>query len=1101
MIQIKFFVNFMNFKRIVHITCLDQSLRLRLGLEGVVIRQEANPSSQTGSLIGVANILLSCFQLCVDFRQQVCLRGVILAIRPSTDKTEFQAPFAEERERRQMMDLSTLADAIARTLSPDVTQRKGAEAFLQDKSSAPGFAVALLQLIALDSAPQHVRQATAVYMKNHTIAHYSRPDWQELPADDRNAVKSAIVKIMLSVPVVVRRQLSEVLAIVSEHEYPVTWPALVPELGAKLKAMLQAAAAAQGQPLVSVMDWVALEGILETLLVIFERYPERSRSDELYTEINYSLKHTQEEVQSLFVLLNEIIQDGIDGKEQKVVAAVFGNAETLCKVFYCLSWQQLPAYVEDNMQVLMTELRKLLVYNSAKIDAYDDDEPSCVDKLHASVLEIVNHFAVHYDEEFRAYLQQFLSDAWNLLVRRGNASKYDGVVTTGIKFLTAVSRSPDHHLFKETAVLEQVCKSIVVPNIELREEDEELFEDNPVEYVRRDMEGSDTETRRRGSVELVKGLCMYYEQPVTSIFSAYVQEMLSPQSDWRKRDTAIYVVTALGWKRGTVAGGATETSSLINVVEFFQKFVMPELNKNGTNPSDLDTPIFTADLIKFVISFRNQIPKEDCGAVIMLCVKLLGAKEPVVRTYAAACIERILTVKDKAPQANGNASSTSSGPMTPRMTKADLQPVLPTMLPAIVAVLQDNARSNEYVMRLVLRFCSVAREAMAPHLSALVPTLVQILIAVTANPANPLFNHYLFEAISALIRFNGNEQTVGVFESALMAPLCKILVDDVTEFAPYVFQVFGQLMSLHSGSLPSTYVDLIGPILTPSMWDKRGYIPGMVEFIDVYIRKNGSAVVAGNQLEPILVACRKLLASKATDHYGFQLLDAIFETFDVTTVGPFVTAIFRVILVRLTKAKTVKLCQRMLCTMSGFVLRYGVSAMKAAFDQLQEDQHLLASLIREVWLSEVMTVRKPDHRKLCAIALTELACGPGDLCVNSPYFELWPLILNTNVALAEGIVLDKDKKEEIGDAEEEEAPHLGAGESYSAAHSQLKWAVPTTKGLSFEMGQKDPRTVLAVKLSEFTGRHAGKFEAVMQEKVDARAREAILSYMAQAKTA
>lgn len=39
--------------------------------------------------------------------------------------------------------------------------------------------------------------------------------------------------------------------------------------------------------------------------------------------------------------------------------------------------------------------------------------------------------------------------------------------------------------------------------------DEELFEDNPEEYIRRDIEGSDVDTRRRASCDLVK-VCKYH---------------------------------------------------------------------------------------------------------------------------------------------------------------------------------------------------------------------------------------------------------------------------------------------------------------------------------------------------------------------------------------------------------------------------------------------------------------------------------------------------------------------------------------------------------------------------------------------------------------
>lgn len=932
-------------------------------------------------------------------------------------------------------------------------------------------------------------------MKNHIINVYSDPDWSQTPSDDRNAVKTAIVNIVLTVPVIVRRQLSEVLAIIAEHEYPNSWPQLVPELSAKLNATyVQALSSPDGQDVTHLVNWTGFEGIMETLYVIFERYPEQTRSDELYTEIKYSLKHTQEDIKCLFSLLDRVISSKIDSKPMDLVTNIFRNVELLCEVFYCLSWQQLPEFFEDNLSICMTHLRSFLVFESAKIDASSEDEPSPVDKLHTIVLEITNHFAMHYDEEFRPYLPQFLQDTWALLVRRSNTPKYDGVVTAGIKFLTAVSKSPDFKLFEDPAALEQVCKSIVVPNLELREEDEELFEDNPVEYVRRDLEGSDTETRRRGSVELVKGLCMHFEKPVTDIFAAYIQEMLAPQPDWRKKDTVIYIITALGWKKGTLAAGATETSALINVVEFFSSFVMPQLNKCSVNPLQLETPIFAADLIKFVLSFRNQIPKGDSANVIIICTKLLSAKEPVVRTYAAACIERILTVKDRVPLANGNGTAGVGAEATvPRMTKADLEPVLQDLLPAVVSALQDGNRANEYAMRLVLRFCAVAQDGMGPYVDKLLPTLVDILSSVTANPSNPVFNHYLFETLSALIRFNGTSSNVRMFESALSDRLNKVLVDDITEFMPYVFQVFSQMMVLNAAALPRDYSNLMGPLLTPSIWDKRGYIPSMVQFLDVYVRKNPAGVIEANQLEAILGVFQKLLASKATDHHGLQLLDSVLETYDLGTLSQYMNSIFNVLMMRLTVAKTAKLCSNMLVTLSIFVLRFGVSAMKSSFDQLQKN--MLLSLLRDVWLTKVVTIRKPDHRRLCAIALTDIACGPDNLCASTPYIELWPQILNTNVALTEGIVTDKTKKEELNESTEEEVSHLGAGESYTAAHSQLKWGIASISTTTTLIGQKDPRVVLAVKLREFMGRYPGKFEPILQTQVDAIARDAIKSYM------
>lgn len=57
----------------------------------------------------------------------------------------------------------------------------------------------------------------------------------------------------------------------------------------------------------------------------------------------------------------------------------------------------------------------------------------------------------------------------------------------------------------------------------MTESDMELFEDNPEEYVRRDIEGSDVDTRRRAACDLVKTLAQRYEDKIMHIFGQYVQ--------------------------------------------------------------------------------------------------------------------------------------------------------------------------------------------------------------------------------------------------------------------------------------------------------------------------------------------------------------------------------------------------------------------------------------------------------------------------------------------------------------------------------------------------------------------------------------------------
>ena len=77
---------------------------------------------------------------------------------------------------------------------------------------------------------------------------------------------------MLSAPPAVRAQLSEALTIISAHDFPARWQALLPDLTTRLQA------AEAGE----------VRGVLETANAIYKRYRSQFMSDALSAELQYS---------------------------------------------------------------------------------------------------------------------------------------------------------------------------------------------------------------------------------------------------------------------------------------------------------------------------------------------------------------------------------------------------------------------------------------------------------------------------------------------------------------------------------------------------------------------------------------------------------------------------------------------------------------------------------------------------------------------------------------------------------------------------------------------------------------------------------------------
>jgi exportin-2 (importin alpha re-exporter) len=62
---------------------------------------------------------------------------------------------------------------------------------------------------------------------------------------------------------------------------------------------------------------------------------------------------------------------------------------------------------------------------------------------------------------------------------------------------------------------------------------------------------------------------------VTELFSSHVDAMLkkaaaAPTTEWKSKDCALFLVTALAARTKTASGGATTTNDLVNIGDFYR---------------------------------------------------------------------------------------------------------------------------------------------------------------------------------------------------------------------------------------------------------------------------------------------------------------------------------------------------------------------------------------------------------------------------------------------------------------------------------------------------------------------------------------------------
>ena len=440
---------------------------------------------------------------------------------------------------------------------------------------------------------------------------------------------------------------------------------------------------------------------------------------------------------------DRLIEQNKDDKEK--LPALFTTLNLLIKLFYDLSCQDLPPVFEDNLSAIASLLHKYLTYDNKLLHKDVDSEPGPIEFVKAAICEVLVLYIQKFEDAFGPLLGQFITSSWNLLTTVGSDTKYDILVSKCLQFLTAVARIREHaENFNNEQILAQVVENVILPNLTLRESDVELFEDEPIEYIRRDLEGSDTDTRRRAATDFLRQLMEQFDGLVTSVVSRYINHYISdfskdPKNNWKSKDTAVYLFSSIAAKGVvTTSQGVKSVNSLVNVVDFFQRNIANDLvAETGVEP------LLKVDAIKYLYVFRSQMTKEQWHAAFPLLVRHLGSNNYVVYTYAAIAIERILYMTNEARQ--------------PLFSEEDILPVSGNLSERLFQLIEkesapEKVQENEFLMRCVMRVLIVIRDGVLRMLDNVLNHLIKITNIIEKNPSNPRFYYYHFEAIGALIR-------------------------------------------------------------------------------------------------------------------------------------------------------------------------------------------------------------------------------------------------------------------------------------------------------------------------------------------------------------
>lgn len=819
-----------------------------------------------------------------------------------------------------------------------------------------------------------------------------------------------------------------------------------------------------------------INGILQTVHSLFKRFRHEFKSDDLFRTIKFVLDHFAQPFTDLFVATMNLA--AANTNNQQTLRVVYSSLVLCAKIFYSLNAQDLPEFFEDNLAIWMPNFLQILSVENPLLETDSEDEVGSLQQVKSEICDIISMYAQKYHEEFESYICSFVDAVWKLLISSGKEPKYDLLISNAIKFLSTVANRPQFkNLFEDKKVLDGLCSNVIIPNIEFRQCDIELFEDNCEDYIRADIEGSDVDTRRKSACDLVKVLSKHFEADIVRVFSEYIKVMLEsfasdPNTFWKNKDAAIYLVTAICVKGSTARLGTTQTTNLVNVVDFFNSYVKGDID----NANDINSlPVLRADALKYIMTFRNQLPFEPIIVPMLpVIIKHLAAQNVVVHTYAANTIEKLFAMKGEDKE--------------PLIKVEHLAPVLEQLITGLFGALTlEGSAENEYVMKAIMRTIAVSKGSIQPYLEAILTRLNGKLVEVCKNPSKPYFNHYLFEsiAISLQVAVSADPNSAKVLENSIFQIAEGIFTQDVQEFLPYIIQLLSLLLELNpSAEIPENYLQLLTYIISPQLWEKTGNITPLVRFLKAFIRKSPRQIIETGKLDAILGIFQKLVSSKANDHEGLDLLQCLFDKLPFEALQGFVDQIFLILFRRLQSSKTAKYVRSLNLFFSFIIYRFNSQFLEEIIERIQAQ--MFGMVVEKLFIAEIQKISGRVERKLVSVGMTRLLVDCVSL-TDGALSAFWPRLLEAVIAVFELPVEDEQIQEELQLELEENV-------GYQTTYCKLMFA-PAPQVDIFAGQVADPRLFLASSLHRMSqNRPPGVLVNSIVQNVDPKAVEHLRSY-------
>ncbi|KAL7982274.1 hypothetical protein Chor_009872 [Crotalus horridus] len=875
------------------------------------------------------------------------------------------------------MDPNRIIQALKGTIDPKL--RLAAENELNQSYKIINFAPSLLQIIVSDQVEFPVRQAAAIYLKNMVTQYW--PDREPPPGEvifpfnihenDRQQIRDNIVEGIIRSPDLVRAQLTMCLRAIIKHDFPGHWTAVVDKIGFYLQSSNSG-------------SWLGSLLCLYQLVKTYE-YKKAEERDPLIAAMQIFLPRIQQ----------QMIQLLPDNSHYSVLLQ-----KQILKIFYALVQETLQVDEDDRPELVWWKCKKWALRIVARLfERYGS--PGNVTKEYFEFSEFfLKTYAVGIQQVLLKILDQYRQKDY---VTPRVLQQTLNYLNQGVHHCITWKQMKPH--------IQTLCEDIIFSLMCYKDEDEELWQEDPYEYIRMKFDAFEDYASPTIAAQILLYTAAKKRKEVLPKMMAFCYQILTePNIDPRKKDGALHVI-------GSLADILLKKSVFKDQMELMlQNHVFPLFMSNLGYLRARHLICFFLVLQSCwtlrsfsTLKFHNEFNLKNAAELTKK--SLIEDKEMPVKVEAAIALQSLISHQEQA--------------------KEYIKPYIRSVMQELLLVVRETENDDltNVIQKLICEYSQeVATFAveMTQHLAEIFGKVLQSEEYEEMEDKTVMAMGILHTIDTILTVMQDHKEITQQLENICLQIIGLVLQKHVIEFYE---EILSLAYSLTCHLISPQMWHLLGVLYEVFQQDCFEYFADMMPLLHNYVTVDTDILLSNSKnLEIIYAMCKKVLSGDAGEDaecHAAKLLEIIILQCKGRGIDQCIPLFVEAVLERLTRGVKTSELRTMCLQVAIAALYYNPQLLLHTLENIRfphNPEPITAQFINQ-WMNDTDCFLGLHDRKMCIIGLSILMGLPSrPPAVDAVAAQLVPSVLLLFLGLKQMCATRQHAEhEEHGKAEKNDA--------------------------------------------------------------------------------